>query len=338
MIDKLDNTDGTIENPNIFDDVALAIIREGISAKTEALAKNPTISPFVIQHLFGLHPDLIMSNPAFAAAISSDEEFPSKIFRAHSSVIPQMKLLDFSWFGWLLEHPDKDIRQFTASNPCLPSNLHQFCLLSPDPEKRIGLAQNTGVPPEIIATLCKDKNPRVRAKARSNPIRPGQIILNTKASDLVDAKSTKVKSGFVPNQSDEEINSSADKSHNSLLKATNNTSPALFWTVALGLALISLVLGLLLADSRNRETGRLPPINEGTYGNYIADALVIASNNSMRAKQNPTKEQWRSIAEDWRKAIEMLEKIPAGSSLRAVAQDRVKLYRGILAVAEKNAN
>lgn len=330
MINNLDNTD-------IPDDVALEIIREGISVKTEALARNPTISPVVIKHLFGIHPDLIMSNPAFAAAISSDEEFPSEIFLAHSSVIPQMKLLDFGWFGWLLEHSDKDIRQFAASNPCLPSNLHQFCLLSPDPEKRIGLAQNTGVPPEIIATLCEDKNPRVRAKARSNPIGPGSIRLNTKATNLVDANSAKVKPGFVPNQNDQEKNFSPNQSRNSLRRTANKNFLGLFLTVVLGLGLLCLFLGLLLADSRSRETGRLSPRDEGIYGKYMADAMLTASNNSTKAKQNPTKEQWRSIAEDWRKAIELLEKIPAGSSLRPLAQERVKLYTGILAIAEQNA-
>lgn len=328
----------------ILDQKALVIIQGGDAAETMALAQNPSISPAIISELFPLYPDLIMANPAFAAAINN-QEFLIEIFLENKSVIAGMKSLSFGWFNWLLKHPEAEVRQLTASNPGLPTNLHLFCSQSADRYIRIGLAANRGVSANLIDQLCTDIDPIVRQSANANPIGSGKteakIVVPTKLLHNMSPGQTTLQE---PNMDfvDPSSNQTQYQDRSGLLQADSKTHPIIFVSLILGLFCTALGLMVfsksdkpstpVLASSPTPIASTLNVI-EGNYGTFMADAMSIAVNNTAKSKTAKSSQDWSSVVDRWDEAIELLAKIPPQSSLYKAAQERLEVYKGLKSIA-----
>ena len=70
----------------------------------------------------------------------------------------------------------------------------------------------------------------------------------------------------------------------------------------------------------------------------FTSAIRIANKTTSAAKIAKTTAQWLEIAEQWRKASELMSTVPENHSNYKLAQNRTELYKKYSQVAQKEAN
>jgi hypothetical protein len=350
-----------LNNGNMYqtsNEEALAIIDRGDTDETIELAERGEVSPEIFKILFKLYPDIVMRSPGFEVTIENTD-YLRDLFQESKSVISSMQTLDFKWFQWLFSHPDPEVRQAAASNPSLPSNLYSFCTLSSDQHIRMGLAKNIGIPMRVIDSLLLDENLKVRQFANENPNGSGKhesglrIVVPTRQLYSNPGATTLLQEGsdtfLEPSPENPYNDDSTD--YSGLLGVDTKTHPIVFVAILLVLLCASLAMILLgkgekvaspsaitPSSSPSPVSSAITPSPTTSDDIYISDAMSIAANNTLRSKSAATNKDWQLVAERWGDAIILLKRIPPSSSLYRVAQDRIKTYDNLKALADKKAS
>jgi len=91
------------------------------------------------------------------------------------------------------------------------------------------------------------------------------------------------------------------------------------------------------SQSNNRPSISPSPKPASSPSSDALDAAVQQANIAVKQQKTAkTREEWRTIADDWWKAIALLEAIPASHPKHAVVQQKLELYRRNLAFVAKD--
>jgi hypothetical protein len=164
---------------------------------SKSIAKNVFITEAVAIEIFGDYPHELLSNTSFTRLGKLNPEFMQDLFSRYYWVVPTL-ILPVTWFRYLLDHPDPDVRRSAASNPNLPKQLHEQCVTSKDTALRMGISSNLNLPYNSLSFLRCDPDPQIKAIATQNP---GNFSLTIKlpnpAPPAVTAIKAPVENGFV---------------------------------------------------------------------------------------------------------------------------------------------
>ncbi len=72
--------------------------------------------------------------------------------------------------------------------------------------------------------------------------------------------------------------------------------------------------------------------------NYFREAIETATKAANLAQTAKTSDEWKTVADEWKNAIELMQSVPDSSENYVLAQDRVQQYQNNLQYSQKKAN
>jgi hypothetical protein len=336
---------------------------------SKSIAQNVFITEAVAIEIFADYPHELLSNATFTRMGKLNPQFMQDLFTSYYWVVPTL-ILPITWFRYLLDHPNPDVRRSAASNPNLPRQFHEQCVTSQDTALRMGISSNRNLSYNSLSYLRNDPDSQIQEIAAQNP---GNFSLTIKLPNPVSATVTAVKApvengvngngvlngvvrDFVePPMTEIQVLDVSRSTALTQLQA-NESSPFSRGLPMLIIAALSLLsLGLLATLwSLLGQRGSVAPVSANLQAgsqtgkplavdSTSADldkmnrAIEIANAASLAAKQFPDKPGWKAISSQWTEAIDLLNKIPSDSKMYTAAQAKVRAYRVILATATQNA-
>jgi hypothetical protein len=318
---------------------------------SKSIAQNVFITEAVGLELFADYPHELLSNPSFTRLGKLNPEFMMDLFSRHYQVVPNL-ILPITWFRYLLQHPNSDVRRSAASNLNLPKQFHQQCVYNSDTAVRMGIASNQNLAYVLLNVLRSDPDPQIKAIANQNPgnfsltIKLPTPVANSTPEYLPESTNGNKPDFALPASTQMQVLSPPTTLTKIQPVAPNSFGRGLTMLTIAALSLLS--LGLLIAlwstvaGQRSIVSNQPKPMlldDPGVAAETVKmnRAIEIANAASLAAKKFPDKPGWKSIGTQWQEAINLLNSISPKSKLYPSAQSKIRTYQVILETANQNA-